>query len=153
MQLDLPHKLYQHQTFQATVNKEFFMKVTRLLTQIMKAAGSPNITSSVAWKQWWMPLISVRNRAHFFWGGGGPPSNSPSSEANSSSNGQDIPLPLIHIHGHYAPWLGFNLNQKNSVHTVRTYSLRSTAVLPSHLHLSLTCSLPHFTIRTTLNNL
>jgi len=40
MQWDLPHKLCQHQTFQATVNKEFFKKIMGLFTMIMEAAGS-----------------------------------------------------------------------------------------------------------------
>jgi len=75
------------------------------------------------------------------------------SEAYRTSNGQDIPLPLIYYQGHYSLWLGFILNQMNPIHTIRTCSLRSTSILPSHHYLSLTGSLPYFTILTTPGNL
>jgi hypothetical protein len=66
MQWDLPHKLCQHQTFQATVNKEFFKKIMGLLTLIMKTAGSSILQFLYHENNDQMPFVSVRNRVELF---------------------------------------------------------------------------------------
>jgi hypothetical protein len=150
MQLDLPHKLCQHQTFPATVNKDYFYEDYGTSDSDHGGSRFLHITSSVAWKQWQMPFVSVRNRADLLKKILQTVLLQKLIATQTIKKFPCLWFITMDTTAHdwvllWTRWIQFTLPEP--------ILLRSTSALPSHPYLSLTCSLPHFTILTTLGNL